>query len=141
MEFARKVRVFEKVHLMKMRESRLAIEVAMPALLCVPRIQEPLGEAKCKLLLKLIFAIRLIGGHTHNKPKGKHDIDDAERYFEDYVRGSIELYGLKFAKYTNHSLIHLAEDARNFSTHLGGLSAYIAENFQQVLFRGVSFII
>lgn len=47
-------------------------------------------------------------------------------------------FGHKFGKYVNHNIIHVAEDAMEFQSHLGGLSAYPFENVMGTIFRDVS---
>jgi flavorubredoxin len=92
-----------------------------------------------KTLLFLIYAVRLVGGHTHQAPANfDKTTRDAKSYFKKYFDNSVQLYGTKFAKYSNHCLIHLVDDVRMYNSSLGGLTTYKYESFYQHLFKNVS---
>jgi hypothetical protein len=95
-----------------------------------------------RTLLFFIYAIRLVGAHTHQAPANFNNAtSDAQYYFKQYFDNSVQLYGVKFAKYTNHCLIHLVDDVRTYNSSLGGLSAYKYESLFQYLFKWVSIIV
>jgi hypothetical protein len=92
---------------------------------------------KFEILMKFIYGLRLVGGHTHHPPRKPDDIKDARRYFTEYFACATLLFGKHFAKYTNHSMLHLVDDVQNYESCFGGISAYKYENMQGLMFRGV----
>lgn len=130
-EFARNVRSFEHRSLWKMREAHQALVYQSVPLIGLKKVRDAVGEERAIAFAALVFAVHLIGGTRHEAPS-KKDMDEADKLFRHYVRTSVKLEGKEFLKYKNHCLIHLANDARFYNTHLGGVDAYPFENFLSI---------
>lgn len=77
--------------------------------------------------LSFVYAIHLIGQSTHQAPS-KKDMKIADKLLRFYVSTFKTLHG-RFMYYKIHCLIHLANEARVYNSHLGGFDAYEYENF------------
>lgn len=132
-ELARNVSSFEKRITWKMREAHQALIYHSIPLMGMKGIREKVGESKATAFLALVYAMHLIGQTTHDCPS-KKDIDTAAELLRHYVETMVQIEGEEFLTYKNHCLIHLANEARVYQTHLGGIDAYPYENFLS-LFR------
>lgn len=130
-ELARNVSSFERRGMWKMREAHQALVYHSIALMGLKNLRGTIGESRAVAFLALVAAVHLIGQTTHSPPS-KRDVDTAERLLQHYVETLVEDKGEAALTYKNHCLIHLANEARVYKTHLGGIDAYPFENFLSI---------
>lgn len=77
--------------------------------------------------MSFVYAMHLIGQSTHAAPSAR-DIKKADKLLRFFVATFLTL-SPRFLSYKMHCLIHFANEARVFQSHLGGFDAYDYENF------------
>lgn len=118
----------------KMRTAHDLLLYGMIAVLSIEEIRKKIdvyGSPYCKvtdLFMCLVVGLRLIGQTRHDSPSPS-DIIFSRECLNTFLRGFIRIYGPEFCTPKNHLLIHLADEAEYFSSHLGGLNAYNFESF------------
>lgn len=130
-ELARNVSSFERRGMWKMREAHQALVYHSIALMGLKNLREKVGETRAVAFVGLVVAVHLIGQTTHSSPS-KRDVDAAERLLKHYVETLVQIDGEAALTYKNHCLVHLANEARVYKTHLGGIDAYPFENFLSI---------
>jgi hypothetical protein len=122
-EFARKPRAVKDVSRWKATELRLDL-----LYLCPVVYKKFLTKSSYDHLMLLHAAIRLLLDNDNCR----NDADYADNLLRLFVRVSSSLYGLQFASFNIHGLIHLAETVRNHGS-LEETSAFLFENELQIL--------
>lgn len=77
--------------------------------------------------MSFVYAMHLIGQSTHASPSAR-DVKKAEKLLRFFVMTFMTLTP-RFLTYKMHCLIHFANEARVYQSHLGGFDAYDYENF------------
>lgn len=94
---------------------------------------EELDDGSCggivfvEAYMSFVYAMHLIGQSTHSPPSEK-DIKKADRLLRFFVATYKQL-SHRFLYYKMHCLIHLANEAKAYNSHLGGFDAFDYENF------------
>lgn len=133
-EMGRNVRGLDKRNMWKMREAHQALTYQSIPLMAIDEVREKVGEEKATAFIALAYAVHLIGGTRHDPPS-EADFNAADDLFRHYVKVCVKNEGKEFLTYKNHCLVHLANEARFYNTHLGGVDAYPFENFLSVFRR------
>lgn len=138
-EFVRQCGTLRKISEWKMRMGHNAVMYHMIGILAVEEIRRNVDRASARasvsdLFMCFVIAMRLIGMTTHQAPSPS-DITFARECLNSYVKGFTRIFGIKFLTAKNHLLIHLADEAEFYNSHLGGFNAYPFENFMNGIRR------
>lgn len=138
-EFVRQCGSLKKKNEWKMRMGHNAVMYHMIGILAIEEIRRRVDRASPRvsvsdLFMCFVIAMRLIGMTTHQAPSPS-DITFARECLNSYVKGYTRVFGIHFLTAKNHLLIHLADEAEFYQSHLGGFNAYPFENFMNGIRR------
>lgn len=124
-EFVRKPCSLKYVKLWKATEYRQMLLYTGPIAL-----KSVLSKDNYKHFLSLHVSIRILCKEDTKNAYAEY----SQKLLEHFVKSFIKLYGKHCVSHNVHGLIHLVEDAKNFSI-LDNFSAFKFENFMQILKR------
>jgi Ser-tRNA(Ala) deacylase AlaX len=127
-EFSRRPRPISDAKMWKCRETYTTTTVAIPVLKYLGQTRNFVTELGPKFdnLLRLIAASRIVSSHSI-RPLTDDAIDLAEKLFSKYVATCIEQDPRSMTT-LQHSLLHIADDLRNFKCGASVNAAYKHEN-------------
>ena len=125
-EFSRKPRSLNDIHFWKATEFRQFLLYVGPVVL-----KDALPNNIYNHFIKLSFSISILLLNDDNKRN--FYLDYAHKLILNFVHQCKHIYGNTFITYNTHSLIHVVDDVKFFSSSLNYLSAFPFENHLQII--------